>query len=141
MTEKKRILFICTGNACRSPLAEAILRHLSPEKYDVYSAGTHPSVVYPYVIDVLQEKHINAQGLRSKSINKFLDTPIDVAITLCDHAKKNCPTLSHAKTHLHWSYEDPARATGTDEQVRQVFAHCRDALIEKLKDAVDSKIV
>ena len=117
-----RILVLCTGNSCRSILAEALFRHLGGDRVDVRSAGARPEgVVNPRSIAVLEESGIPHDGLRSKSMTEFLDQPFDHVLTVCDHAAEVCPVFPGPAVRTHWSIPDPAGATGTDEEQLAVY--------------------
>ncbi len=88
---KRRVLFLCTGNSARSQMAEGLLRHLAGDRYDVYSAGTHPVGLNPGAVTVMQELQINISAQRSKSIAEYIDQTFDYVITVCDRAKESCP--------------------------------------------------
>jgi arsenate reductase len=117
-----RILVLCTGNSCRSILAEALFRELGGERVAVVSAGSHPEGhVNPYSLRVLDEAGIGHDGARSKSMTEFLEREFDHVITVCDNAAEECPSFPGPAVRTHWSIPDPARATGTDEEVLAVY--------------------
>lgn len=126
-----RVLILCTGNSCRSQMAEAFLKSLRPQ-WEVYSAGTAPGPeVHPRAIQVMKEIGIDLSGHRPKSVDQFLDQPFDYVITVCDHARETCPVfLGPVKHQVHIGFEDPAVATGTDEEVLAVFRRVRDEIRE-----------
>jgi len=131
---KKSVLFLCTGNSCRSQMAEGLLRHIKGDEYDVFSAGTHPTQVHPNAVRVMNEIGINISQHMSKSMNVFLDKHFDVLITVCDSAKESCPVFHHASRKIHWSIEDPQAATGSNEDVLSVFRKVRDKLKQNIKE-------
>ena len=113
-----RILVLCTGNSCRSILAEALFRELGGERVAVVSAGSHPEGrVNPFSLRVLNEAGIAHDGARSKSMTEFLDH----VITVCDNAAEECPIFPGPAVRTHWSIPDPARATGSDDEVLAVY--------------------
>jgi arsenate reductase len=117
-----RVLVLCTGNSCRSILAEALFRELGGERVAVVSAGSHPEGrVNPYSLRVLDEAGIGHDGARSKSMTEFLEREFDHVITVCDNAAEECPSFPGPAVRTHWSIPDPARATGTDEEVLAVY--------------------
>ncbi len=121
MTEKKRILFICTGNSCRSQMAEAILRHLGGDRFEAFSAGSHPAgFIHPLTIEAMGVLDIPVEGQTSKSWDEFADTHVDVVITVCDAAaSETCPAWPGDAIAVHWSLPDPAYFPGDeDERVR-----------------------
>lgn len=124
-----RILILCTGNSCRSQMAEAFLKSFVPE-LDVHSAGTHPaSRVHPMAVRVMREAGIDITGNRPKSVEQFLAQSFEYVITVCDHARETCPVFIGPVTHrLHIGFEDPAMATGPEEDVLAVFRRVRDEI-------------
>ena len=117
-----RILVLCTGNSCRSILAEALFRELGGERVAVVSAGSHPEGrVNPFTYRVLDEAGIGHDWAQSKSMTAFLDRAFDHVITVCDNAAEECPTFPGPAVRTHWSIPDPARATGTDDEVLAVY--------------------
>ncbi|WP_072151307.1 arsenate reductase ArsC [Candidatus Kryptobacter tengchongensis] len=127
-----RVLFLCTGNSCRSQMAEGLLRHLGDNKFEVFSAGTHPSFVHPLAIEAMKEIGIDISNHRSKSVTEFLGQSFDYVITVCDKAKESCPTFPGETKRIHWSFEDPAEATGTIEEKMKVFRKVRDEIKEHI---------
>lgn len=117
----KRVLFLCTGNSCRSQMAEAILNRIGAGRFEAFSAGSRPAgFVHPLALRLLRETGHPVEGLRSKPLEEFRGQPFDAVITVCDRAKEACPVWPGA-VMLHWSFEDPAAAAGTDEQKLAVF--------------------
>jgi arsenate reductase len=116
-----RVLFVCTGNSARSIMAEALLRHHGGGRFDVSSAGTEPRDVNPLTLRVLEEAGIDASRARSKSVNKYLDQTFDYVVTVCDEARQVCPVFPGVHESLHWGYEDPAEAVGTEDERLAVF--------------------
>ncbi len=104
----KRVLFLCTENSARSQMAEALLRHLSNGQVEVYSAGSQPTHVHPLALQVLQERGISTEGLRSKSLNEFIGQSFDVIVTVCDRVRESCPAFPGDPDCIHWSFADPA---------------------------------
>jgi arsenate reductase len=120
--DRIRILVLCTGNSCRSILAEALFRELGGTSVDVESAGSRPEgTVNPYTIRVLDEAGIDHAWARSKSMNEFLDREFDHVLTVCDDAAEACPIFPGPALRTHWSIPDPARATGTDDELMAVY--------------------
>jgi arsenate reductase len=117
-----RILVLCTGNSCRSILAEALFRELGGDRVAVASAGARPEgSVNPHTIRVLDEVGIDHGWARSKPMTEFLDRPFDHVITVCDDAAEVCPVFPGPAARTHWSIPDPARARGTDDEVMAVY--------------------
>jgi len=133
----KKVLFLCTGNSCRSQMAEGLLRHYYGDKYEVYSAGTKPSIVHPKAIQIMQEIGIDISNQRSKSVNEFKNESFDYVITVCDNAKESCPIFPGKSKRLHWSFIDPAEAIGDTEQVLTVFR----MVLEQIKQKIDQKLL
>ena len=129
--KKKRVLFLCTHNSCRSQMAEGLLRRHGGKQFEVFSAGTSPSRVHPMAVEVMEEQGIDLTGQRSKSIDEFLGQCFDLIVTTCDHARETCPVFPGQPEMLHWGLEDPAGAEGSREEKLKVFRRVRDEL-EKL---------
>ena len=127
-----RILILCTGNSCRSQMAEGVLRALDPE-LEVYSAGTDPApVVHPLAVEAMQEIGIDVSGARPKHVDEFLHQSFDYVITVCGDARETCPSFSgRAGKRVHIEFEDPARAQGPREKVMEVFRRVRDQIRER----------
>jgi arsenate reductase (thioredoxin) len=123
-----RVLFVCTGNSARSQMAEAILGRVGGSEFEVHSAGTHPGSVNPLTIRALSEIGIDWSDARSKSVSEYLDQPFDYVITVCDQAREACPVFPGGRVRLHWGFEDPAAAPGTDDEQRAVFRRVRDEI-------------
>jgi arsenate reductase len=129
-----RVLFICTGNSARSQMAEALLKHLSNDDYEVFSGGTKPqSQVNPFAIEVLKERGISTEGLHTKSVTEFVDKEIDLVVTVCDRAKQTCPYFPGAKRTEHWSLEDPAAFQGSREEILAVFRETLDEIEKRIR--------
>ena len=126
---KKRILILCTGNSCRSQMAEGFLKSFDNE-LEVYSAGTNPSnKVNPNAVRVMNEIGIDISDRKPEDVEKYLDQEFDYVITVCDNAKENCPVfIGEVKERLHIGFEDPADAIGTDKEVLSVFRKVRDEI-------------
>lgn len=107
MPRKKRVLFVCTANAARSQIAEALLRHLRPETYEVFSAGTAPSEVDPLALQALEHSDIDASGLHSKQLGQFRDQTFDYVIALCKKSDAECQTVQCEGEYMAWDFEDP----------------------------------
>ncbi|NUN68550.1 MAG: arsenate reductase ArsC [Bacteroidetes bacterium] len=124
-----RILILCTGNSCRSQMAEGFLRSFDPS-LEVFSAGTKAAArVHPKAVQVMAEKGIDLSGHSPKTVEQFLDQSFDYVITVCGNAKETCPVfLGAVKQRLHIGFDDPAEATGTEEEVLAVFRRVRDEI-------------
>lgn len=131
---KKKVLFLCTGNSCRSQMAEGLLRHLCGDEHEAFSVGTNPKPVHPFAVRVMAEAGIDISHHHSKSVEEYAKEFFDVVITVCDNAKETCPVFPDNITTLHWSFMDPARAQGTQEEILKVFRNVRDKIHEKIKE-------
>ncbi len=129
---KRTVLFLCTGNSARSQMAEGWLRHLAGDRFEVFSAGTHPVGLNPGSVDAMKEIGIDIAHHRSKSIAEFIGKPFDYVITVCDRAKETCPLWSGAKHLMHWSFDDPAAETDP-EQRRCIFDRVRDEIALQIR--------
>jgi arsenate reductase (thioredoxin) len=128
-TDKPTVLILCTGNSCRSHLAEGMLRALAGEFLTVASAGSHPAgYVHPLAHRVMAEIDIDLSSHSSKSLQVFLDKPIETVITVCGNADQVCPTFPGQVNRHHWPFDDPAHATGTEEERLAVFRRVRDEI-------------
>lgn len=130
-----RILILCTGNSCRSQMAEGFLRHFDEQLY-VRSAGTNPSgLVHPKAVQVMDEIGIDLSDGQPENVDKYLDEEWDYVITVCDNAKETCPVfLGKVKHQLHIGFEDPAEATGTEKEILSVFRRVRDEIKQDFHD-------
>jgi arsenate reductase len=144
---KRQVLILCTGNSARSQMAEGLLRHLAGDQMDVFSAGLKFSVVNPLAIAAMAERDIDISQHRSKSLDEYRTQPFDEVITVCDNAAENCPIFPGPAHRIHWSFADPAAATGTDDEQLQVFRESRDAIEKQLRQwlaevgTLDQKVV
>ncbi len=133
---KPDVLFLCTGNSCRSQMAEGFLRHIAGERLEAHSAGTNPTTVNPLAIAVMREKGIDISQHRSKNAAEYLGQHFHYVITVCDHANEHCPIFPGSSIRLHWSFPDPASATGTEEERLPVFRSVRDDIEAKIRHFV-----
>ncbi|MDT3417397.1 arsenate reductase [Brevibacillus aydinogluensis] len=130
---KKIIYFLCTGNSCRSQMAEGFTRHYFGEDFAIYSGGLYAKGVHPLSIKVMQERGINISQQTSDSINSEILMRASLVITLCKKAERSCPTLPKSIYTFHWGIEDPAMFVGSDEEVTSKFREIRDEIAEKVK--------
>jgi arsenate reductase len=130
---KQKVLFLCTGNSCRSQMAEGMLRHLAGDRFEVVSAGLQPSTVNPLAIAVMREIGIDISGQRSKSVKEFLGEYFGHVVTVCDSANERCPIFPGTVRRLHWPIEDPAAAVGNDAERMAVFRRVRDEIAHRLR--------
>lgn len=122
MTDRAiRVLFVCTGNSARSVMAEALLRRHGGDRFEVFSAGTEPKGINPLTVRVLAEAGLDSSWARSKSVTEFAGQTFDYVVTVCDEARQSCPVFPGVHESLHWGYEDPAEAEGTEEERLAVF--------------------
>jgi arsenate reductase len=134
--EKPLVLILCTGNSCRSHLAEGILRATAGDILDVQSAGSAPAgYVHPLAIQVMQEIGIDISQHTSKHLNQFLNQPIETVITVCGNADRSCPRIwPGTASREHWPIEDPAEATGSEEERLAVFRQIRDEIAQRVRE-------
>ena len=129
MSDKTNVLFLCTGNSARSQMAEALLRHLAGDRYEVRSAGLEPKGINPYARAVLEEKGLDISRQRSKHLSEYMDQNLGgYLITVCGNADERCPYYPGQGTRLHWPFDDPAAFEGSEEETLAVFRATRDAL-------------
>ena len=139
MPKKEKIIFICTGNACRSQIAEGIMRQLAGDKFDVFSAGSHPSLVHPMSIKVMKEIGINIKSHTSDPISNFLSKNINIVVTVCDNADKVCPVFPGKVERIHWSIKDPFKGWGSDPDDLVNFRKTREDLTARIKNLIKSR--
>ena len=125
---KTKVLILCTGNSCRSQMAEGFLRDFGGDAYEAHSAGTTPSAVNPLAVEAMREAGVDISQQRSKNVTEYLGQHFPVIITVCDNAAKNCPIFPGPALRLHWPFQDPAEATGTPEERIAVFRKVRDEI-------------
>jgi len=131
---KPTILVLCTGNSCRSHMAEGFLKHEVGHLYDVQSAGAKPSgYVHPVATKVMAEVGIDISNHQSKHLDEFLEGEVETVITVCDNAEGCCPSFKGEKNHYCWTFDDPADAEGTEEEVATEFRRIRDQISEKFE--------
>ena len=128
-----RILILCTGNSCRSQIAEGFFRTLADEKLEFSSAGLATHGLNPLAVKTMSEIGIDISNQTSDSLEKYVNRLFDYIITVCDNAAENCPVFPGRAKHLHWPFEDPAGATGTEREKLLVFAMVRDAIGEQVE--------
>jgi arsenate reductase (thioredoxin) len=128
---------LCTHNSARSQMAEGLLRHLTGNRLEAYSAGIEATHVRPQALRVMGELGIDISGQESKTLDRYLGEPFDYVITVCDDAKKACPFFPSAAQRLHWSLPDPAAAEGTEDERLEVFRSVRD----RLRDHIEGELL
>ena len=127
---EKKILILCTGNSCRSQIAEGYLRHFAGDKLEVYSAGIETHGVNPRAVETMKEDGIDISKQTSNNVEEYLNIDFDYVITVCDNANERCPVFPNRAIKLHQNFPDPAKAQGTESEIKDEFRRVRD-LIEK----------
>jgi arsenate reductase len=132
---KQKILFLCTGNSARSQMAEAFIRKYADDRFEAHSAGLEPKGLNPLTVKVMEEVGIDVSGQTSKGIDTYLGkTHFQYLVTVCDDADKNCPTVwPGVNTRMHWSFQDPAAAEGTEDEKLAKFREVRDLIDRKIQ--------
>lgn len=138
--EKKRILFICTHNSARSQMAEGFVKTLYPDDYEVFSGGTEPSPVNPFVVKVMAESGIDISGQYAKNVNEFLDREIDYVATVCDKVQEACPFFPGGKTNIHKSFQDPSVFQGKEEEILEQVREVRDEIKDWIEKTFDPQL-
>jgi len=136
---RQRVLFLCTHNSARSQMAEGMLRAYGAGRFEAFSAGTEATHVRPLAVRVMAELGIDISGQESKTLDRYLNQPFDAVITVCDQANEACPVFFGARKRLHWSFPDPSKAEGTDEQQLGVYRQVRDAIRERIEHELLTK--
>lgn len=134
MSDRIRVMFVCTGNSARSQMAEGFARHFGQGRIEAYSAGMEPSRLNPFAVAVMQEKGIDISPQRSKVFDEDLARRMDVVVTVCGNADERCPILPPEVKKLHWPLEDPAAARGTDPEILAKFRESRDQIESRVRD-------
>jgi arsenate reductase len=129
----RTVLFLCTHNSARSQMAEGLLRHLGGGRFAAYSAGTEATHVRPLAIRAMAELGIDIAGQQSKTLDRYLGQPFDAVITVCDDANEACPVFPGARRRLHWSLDDPSRATGSEAERLAVYRRVRDEIRARIE--------
>ena len=124
----KKVLVLCTGNSCRSQIAEAYLRHFAGEKAEIYSAGVETHGVNPRAISTMKEDGIDISQHTSNNIDEYVNIDFDFVITVCDNAKERCPYFPTKAKKFHQNFPDPAKATGTEEEILEQFREVRQMI-------------
>ena len=134
----KGILFLCTGNSCRSQMAEGFARRLAPPGVGIHSAGTRPVGVNPRAVEAMEDAGIDISGQTSKDLDALPLDEIDTVVTLCGNAAETCPTFPGHVERLHWPLPDPADATGSPEEVARAFREVRDDIGARVRGLLQS---
>jgi len=127
-TTPKKILVLCTGNSCRSQIAEGYLKYFAGDKAAIYSAGIETHGVNPRAIAIMKEDNIDISNHTSNHMDEYRDVDFDFVITVCDHAKEQCPYFPAAAVKFHYNFPDPAKATGTEEEIKKQFRSVRELI-------------
>ncbi|MCR4438730.1 MAG: arsenate reductase ArsC [bacterium] len=144
MGRKLKVLFLCTGNSCRSQMAEGWTRRLKGDAIEVWSAGIEPKEVDPRAVAVMAEAGVDISGQRSKHVREVMDIPFDYVVTVCDHARETCPLFPGAAKRVHMGFRDPpelARRARTEEEAMQIYRRVRDeirAFVEEMPGILET---
>lgn len=136
----KRILVLCTGNSCRSQIAEGYLKKFAGDKAEVYSAGVETHGVNPRAIQIMKEDGIDISQHTSNNINEYRNVDFDFVITVCDNAKERCPFFPSNAKKFHYNFPDPAKATGTEQQIIHQFREVRNLIKDYSKEFVANNL-
>lgn len=136
--KKDGVLFICTGNACRSQIAHGLLADVAGNDFNVFSAGTHPSKVHPMAVKIMEEVGIDISKNTSNHINEYLNEDLKIVITVCDNAKQTCPVFPVKVKTLHWSIKDPFKGWNYDPSQLKVFRKTREEIKERIIEFLES---
>jgi arsenate reductase len=131
--ERVRVLFLCTHNSARSQMAEGLLRHLAGDRFEIHSAGTEATRVRPLAIRAMDEVGVDISGQESKTLERYLGEQFDYVITVCDDANEACAFFPGARARLHWSFEDPSQADGSEEERLATFRRVRDEIGKRIE--------
>lgn len=136
----KKILVLCTGNSCRSQIAEGYLRHFVGDIAEIYSAGIETHGVNPKAIEIMKRDGIDISAHTSNNINEYTDIDFDFVITVCDNAKESCPYFPSKAVKFHYNFPDPAKAVGTEEQVMEQFREVREIIRKYVQNFVNENL-
>ena len=136
----RKILVLCTGNSCRSQIAEGYLKHFAKDKAAIFSAGVETHGVNPKAIATMQEDGIDISGHTSNNMNEYRDIDFDFVITVCDNARERCPFFPSGAKKFHHDFPDPAKASGTDEEILQSFRNTRQMIKDYCKKFVEDNL-
>ena len=128
-----RILFLCTHNSARSQMAEGLLRAIAGDRFEAHSAGTEATHVRPLAVRAMDEIGVDITGQESKTLERYVEEPFEYVITVCDDANEACPFFPGARRRLHWSFEDPSKAEGSEEERLAVFRSVRDRIRQRIE--------
>ena len=135
---KYNIIFICTGNSCRSQIAEGLLKEIASNRFNVYSAGSNPSRLHPAAVSVMAEWGIDISRQKSEHLDKYVNQDIHIVITVCDNANRSCPVFSDGELKIHWRIKDPFHGWNNDQKELQTYRDTRDDLKNRIDDFLSS---
>lgn len=133
MTDPIRVLFLCTGNSARSQMAEGLLRQFGGGRFEAFSAGTDPRPLHPLAVQAMAELDLDISRQNSKSLSVYLGQPFDFIITVCDRARDNCPGFPGDNERIHWGFDDPAEAQGSEIEKMLVFREVRNEIEKRVR--------
>jgi arsenate reductase (thioredoxin) len=133
----KKILVLCTGNSCRSQMAEGWLRHFANKKAEIYSAGIETHGVNPKAIATMKEAGVDISKYTSNNVNEYMNIQFDFIITVCDHAKENCPYIPSKAKRFHHNFFDPSKVKGSEEEIAEAFRKTRDEIKDYCKKFIE----
>lgn len=136
----KNVLVLCTGNSCRSQIAEGYLRHFAGSTANIYSAGIKTHGVNPRAIEIMKRDGVDISNHTSNNINEYLEIPFDFVITVCDNAKESCPYFPTQAVKLHYNFPDPAKASGTEEEIMEQFREVREMIRKYIQNFVNENL-
>ena len=138
---KTKVIFICTGNSCRSQMAEGLLRDMAGDRFEVFSAGSHPSRLHPASIIVMAELEIDISNHSADSIDEYMDKDIDIVITVCDNARQVCPVFPGNVKRIHWSIDDPFHGWGAEPSDLIPYRETRETLKDRLESFINRELI
>ncbi len=141
MGNRTKVIFICTGNSCRSQMAEGLLRYMAGDRFEVFSAGSHPSHLHPASIIVMAELGIDISNHSADSIDEYLDKDIDIVISVCDNARQVCPVFSGDVQQIHWSIDDPFHGWGAEPSDLIPYREIREILKDRLESFINQELI
>ena len=135
---KYNVIFICTGNSCRSQIAEGLLKEKAGNRFNVYSAGSNPSRLHPAAVSVMEEWGIDISHQKSEHLDEYVNREIDIVITVCDNANRSCPVFSAGELKMHWSINDPFHGWSNSQEELQPYRDTRDELKNRIDHFLSS---
>ncbi len=141
MGNRTKVIFICTGNSCRSQMAEGLLRDMAGDRFEIFSAGSHPSRLHPASIIVMAELGIDISNHSADSIDEYLDKDIDIVISVCDNARQVCPVFPGDVQQIHWSIDDPFHGWGAEPSDLIPYREIREILKDRLESFINQELI